>query len=618
MAGFWDVINAGLDAARGAAQQTVQKAQSQQPAQKPATPTYVPAQTQASQATQQTGGVWQNLQQPAYVEQPTWSLPQASAPSEPQKSEEKPKEEKMSERTDASDSGKKKQNPSMFQQVLGSATQNPDVTDANNMAMPSGEQLQQLSPEEQQEWFDLNAPIADFIISNMLTAGIGGLAGNAVRGLMAGTRAGEAGVAATKAAANTAGKGVKAANAAKVGQAYADASPEARAVAQQAMKTTKEAGLDPNSASFLNALRQATNKLTPSAAEGVVAGAVPTAAVLGNSLIAPLVAETSASVKEGDEGKDEEKTASDEETVMGMTPDTWAALTQREQYNKALEDQILRDYYQTTYGDDIVGDLGYEYFRDLGEASDYSGKHDLVRDLFGYNRDAEGNSQYGISGWQDLAADSINGIGNMEDEEAIQAIMDYMWGAGNIIDPYQYIQDQSYQALHSLGSADAANYMGQYFGNNYFNGPGVENFLGTVTTQNGEQMYPMLDNADLGAWIMAGDLMNQNLAGYTPADMERLTNLLALAGENQLFGFANDDDNMNWNKTDWNSSGRNYSAQSLMDTLVANSAGQGVPLNIYNGPGNEDNALISADLADDLAAYISEQTGKTVGRRTKD
>lgn len=761
MAGFWDILNAGLSTARNAVQQAIQQAQTQQPAQKSAASPSAPSQAQAPQA----GGVWKSLTQPSYGEQPVGfapaeSVPQTVAPGEPQQGVEEPKEEKKSEETETEESSKKKQNPSMFQQVLDSVAQNPDtqailqnplnafipqtaeadtgtgaqaenmpdyMADANNMAMPAAEQL---APESQEKepaqgyshdydalrdwggvvpivgplfsmagglgnvlssnfnydmpnatsqardvvesgeyvadpnvlamptaqdvrssmndedfkaWIENTATPLDSFISESFMPGIGGAISSAAS-KTAKLAAKEGRDLAVSAIEDAVKKGDEAAEkiANKAGRAKPDKA--ANAASKEFVDSYVSALPKDIQDYVINSMPYATRLGKMAGAKEAeqvlpVANALQDAATnkqlvgefAGNTVprfLRPLAMETggfegagaSLRTEEAAEKKEESKPKDkSEETIMGMTPEAWAGLSQREQYNKALEDQALRDYYQRTYGDNIVGDLGYEYFRDLGEASSYQDKHDLVRDLFGYNRDAEGNSQYGINGWQDLAADSINGIGNMEDEEAIQAIMEYMWGAGNIIDPYQYIQDSNYQKLHSLGSDDAANFMGQYFGQNYFNGPGVENFLGTIKTQNGEQMYPMLDNADLGEWIMAGNLLaNPNVANYTEDDMTRLSNLLGLGGENQLFGFVNDDDNMNWNKTDWNSSGRDYSAQSLMDTLVANSSGQGVPLNIYNGPGNENNALISEDLADDLMAYISQQTHKTVGRRTKD
>lgn len=306
-------------------------------------------------------------------------------------------------------------------------------------------------------------------------------------------------------------------------------------------------------------------------------------------------------------------------------------MTQREQYVAAMKDAALRDYYLNTYqnvadptgqlyGDRLVGNYGYEVFKDIGNAQDYSGKHDLVRDAFGYNKDEQGNSRYGINGWQDLAAESIPGLREMDDEAAIQAIMDFMWAPENIINPNLYISDDAYKAAHSLGSDDSAFYMGEYFGNNYLNGPGVENFLGSIKDQEGNPLYPQLDNADLGAWFMAGNLIDRlnSGSGFSDSDFERLNRLLGEAGENQLFGFVEDNDGMNWNKTDWSSSGQNYTPQVLLSTLRDNVYGQGNPLNIYDRLGNENNPLISADLADDLMAAISQSTNRKVGRRTND
>lgn len=313
------------------------------------------------------------------------------------------------------------------------------------------------------------------------------------------------------------------------------------------------------------------------------------------------------------------------EAVMAynMPLSEYTALTQRQQYNKALEDQALRDYYAQTYADqdqwgDLLGELGYEAFRDIGDRGDYSYKHDLVRDLFGYNRNAEGNAQYGIVGWNDMARGAIPGLAEMSDEDAIQAIMNYMWAPENIIDPYRYATDEAYAKSKNLGDLDSADYLGQYFGNNYIGNGITDNFLGSLVDEEGNPLYN-LDNYDLGLMFMTANLMNQGIGGnFDESDLALMNELLGLGGDNATFSFAGDDEE----GFDWNyDPKRRYQVAAMLNQLkdqqmdIAANGGRGdqYALNVYSGEG-VDSDLIDANMADDLMGYLEAQTGRKISR----
>jgi len=333
------------------------------------------------------------------------------------------------------------------------------------------------------------------------------------------------------------------------------------------------------------------------------------------------------SVGVGQELKDSKDTKDTKDTgttipedIFGMSPEDWGNLEQREQYVRALQDDALKNYYKDTYGADLIGDLGYEYFRDLGE-NDISTKEGLVRDLFGYNRDDEGNSQYAIPGWQDLAANSISGLSDMSDDEAVQAILDYMWGAGNIINPYEWMFDASYQAAHDMGDQRAVYNMGKYLAENYTDTGNSDNFIGNIMSlgENPEAIYPYLNDDDLATWVLVGDIMNKGMSDWDQEDWDTFNELTEASGEGQLFGVVEPNDNKDWNKTDWKKSNRDYSFQSLLNALRDTAQNPNNPqLDIYNGVGNVDNPLISQQMMEDFASMAAEQTGKKIGRRVRD
>lgn len=560
--GFWDVISAGSDVLRNAAQQAIQKAQAQQPAQKPVTPTYVPAQTQTPQADQQAGGVWQNLQQPAYVEQPAVATMQASAPSEPQKSEEKPKEEKMSERAESGSSGKK-QSKSMFQQVLQNNNMLPETTDPNALAMPPADQIVKAASETA----NMNAP--DYVADTSTLA-------------------------------------------MPSGEQLSELTPAER----EDWQNRTAAGLAATAAI-------AGLPMSGMAALGSGAGFLGTAARFFPEIMAAGagasksqdILDSGEKVKEEQEKTQEvaEKTAkegvSPEELIYGKTPAEISQMYEDAIYDLAMQDEAYRQAFDEAGYGDLYG--SYAAYGSLGDTLDYSNRRDITRDIFGLNAD---NPNLEIKGLKDIYYE--NGVLNdqMSDDEKLEALLNAHWGADNIINPYLWMNDASYEAANPFAGSTAANAYAQYW---LENGVIPVDETGNVFAGLGNN-WDKLDNADLAAMINAGNVLNQASNGWQANDMDlaALSNIFGGAGDTAMFSYLPEgvDENEGYQSREWNPGNRNYQAQYLGQALQNAQLNQDYSgLNPYFDYGL---ALGDTDLTDAVMAALEESSGgKKIGRK---
>ena len=310
------------------------------------------------------------------------------------------------------------------------------------------------------------------------------------------------------------------------------------------------------------------------------------------------------------------------ELIYGLDRADYMGKSQRDQFLAAMQDEAMKQYYEDTYGADLTDqDFGYERFKDLGESTNYMDKYNLVRDLFGYENDNK--ETHGIEGWQNLAANSGIDLSG-SDEQDINNILEYMWGAENIINPYDYFTKEDYSGSKNLSNTStSAEMLADYILNQYMD---IDRFAEAG-------LLGDLDSKDIAAMVAAGNLMNNGLGtGFGESDMLDLTNMLGYGGDQASFNFTDDaEKGFKWN-ADKN---RSYNAANIYNALVgalqvyneamANGGimPNGIPVaevapdpnyfTAYNGEGVS--SAVNANTADDLMAYIeSMNEGKKIAR----
>lgn len=304
--------------------------------------------------------------------------------------------------------------------------------------------------------------------------------------------------------------------------------------------------------------------------------------------------------------------------IYGMPLADYNALSQRDQFINALQQDDLNKYYLDTYGDAIMGDNGYEWFRDLGENGNMQDKHDLVRDLFGYNLDENGNSRYGVEGWQDLARNSGIDLSG-DDEQDIQNILEYMWGAENIINPYLYLNvggdSGDYASTVNLSNNDATGVTSSELANYLLNTYGD---FQRIADTNGVDLGG-LDSRDFANMMAFGNMMYNGLgSGFNDADLANAGNMLGLGGDLAKFKYSDEgEEGFDWQSSDDRIYDPSVIYQNLVQMYNAANAGAPVPINqiydIYSGEGVD--SAINAHLADDMMAYIqNKNAGKSISR----
>lgn len=351
----------------------------------------------------------------------------------------------------------------------------------------------------------------------------------------------------------------------------------------------------------LSGVSGAKKALVPAVAGGLLAGAATNEDVL-NSASNTLDSMNNklnevAGVQESNNQNTDTATAPLNER---FTPEELENMTQRELFERYMEDQGNRDYYSRTYGEDILGPHGYEVFRDNGSNTDYEGKYDLVRDLFGFNPEVAGIDQ-----WRNMAETSGINMNNEDQDATIRAIMDYMWAPENIINTAAYLSNADYANNRSLGNLDS-----------------VYNYMMYLQDQQGDMLnqYGLgLDARDAAEYTMIADAMNRmrNGYGFTDKDMGLANWLMEQSGDTGGFGFVNDDNKSEYGKTDWNVGSDTTMSPSDLYMLTSqnpNTVKDYLQQTGYFGPGVA-SPLIDKDMADQFMSMIQENTGRQTGRK---
>lgn len=288
------------------------------------------------------------------------------------------------------------------------------------------------------------------------------------------------------------------------------------------------------------------------------------------------------------------------------SPEEIDNMTQREMYERLMENEAARDYYSSTYGDEYVGPHGYEYFRDIGDNTDYGYKYGLVSDLLGYN---DQNPNIGISPWLNMAAAS--GIDTTADPESVvRAVMDYMWAPENVINASAYLTNPNYSLNTSLGNPDSVYRYMTY----------LQDLRGDLLDSYGLG----LDANDAAEYAMLADINNRINNGYQFTDKDMgLTNwLMEQAGDTGGFGFIGDNNQSEYSEHQWTPLDASAKKPNAADLYSLNSMPQAdaqvlLQQSGYYGPGVI-SPLMDSSLADEVMYNIQNSTGRQVGRKAGD
>lgn len=307
---------------------------------------------------------------------------------------------------------------------------------------------------------------------------------------------------------------------------------------------------------------------------------------------------------------DSDKTA----TVYGVPVDELNRMYEYEIYNKAMEDKAYRDAFVNRYGDTFNNFAAYG---NLGNDLDYnSNRRDVTRDIFGLND--EGLNDLEIQGLKDIYFENGTINEDMTNDEMLDAILNYHWGADNIINPNQWMNNSDYQAAHALMGPDIAKQYWDYWVDN--------GYLGLDDTGNAfsglGNDWDKLDMKDLSAYINAGNLINlANEYGYVPtdADMEKISDVFGEAGDKSRFTWmpegagTKEMNGRTYSPQEWNPGSLNYSSEEILNALInAQAYGDYSGLNPYFGFGDP---LIHSNMTDAVASALEKSSnGKKVGR----
>jgi len=383
-----------------------------------------------------------------------------------------------------------------------------------------------------------------------------------------------------------------------------------------AAKEASELGDDAASA-FLKGMEPSAN--FPKAARDAIKNAQLAGLMFGEGIpriLRPLVDSTNGTLDigglayTGANMAEADKTA----TVYGVPVDELNRMYEYQIYNKAMEDKAYRDAFVNRYGDTFKDFAAYG---NLGNDLDYnSNRRDVTRDIFGLNDD--GANDLEIQGLKDIYFENGTINEDMTNEEMLDAILNYHWGADNIINPYQWMNDSDYEAAHALMGPDIAQQYWDYWIDN--------GYLGLDDTGNAfsglGNDWDKLDMKDLSAYINAGNLINlANEYGYVPtdADMEKISDVFGRAGDKSRFTWMPenaDTKEMNgrtYSPQEWNPGSLNYSSEEIVNALMnAQVYGDYSGLNPYFGFGDP---LIHANMTDAVASALEKSSnGKKIGR----
>jgi len=415
----------------------------------------------------------------------------------------------------------------------GKAGENiPDnyIADPNAIAMPTGADLNQLTPEEQNAWArDRGLEFAD-LMATVATLPLGGIGGEAVAGLSAGGRAARAASAAADAAAAT-NKATKAAKAAKVGDTIMNASPEAVNTARNLMNSRRGQNLGASSSKgFANAVKAAEEVLSnPTAREQAIEGIAPyaTPAMLAGTLglVGALVSETAnAAIDSNGDGNisqaerdnygldqgSNDKQNTDLQFTNEYQP---SDLTQMQEYYNWLDTDDGRAFLER-YGDEFGEDnQGYTNLR-------ASQNRDAWADVMGFG---EGE---GIDNWQNRYTNS--GV-DLSDEHAMDNLMEYLYGdqAANL---YDWIGNNDYNQSRVGISGDAYDEAALWFANQ---NPELMQAYNQEYTGGNDTF-----NADDFAYYALLTRLTNPEYGFNDVSIDELNRAAQAAGEGNTFGLT--------------------------------------------------------------------------------
>lgn len=279
------------------------------------------------------------------------------------------------------------------------------------------------------------------------------------------------------------------------------------------------------------------------------------------------------------------------EVIPGVSQEEWDNMSQREQYQKIVEADAYSRWLVENFGDEYVGDYGYEGWRDLASGGD---KRALIAAMLGYSDDG----QYLIPGWQEMWEQSGVDFSGDNDQD-IENVYQYMWGDENIIDPDMWLTsgDTAYQGSHNLSEdEESAKRLAEYMLDQ--EGFDIENL--------DQQLFPAgYNNQDLAALIMyQNDVLNNADAfgSWTQEDLDKLSDLLGEAGDSRKYQFNDTSEEL------WELPSKNYGWNRWYDLWARGKE----PAEYYDGA-DVDN-VVDANLAAAYMKMIEDSTGKKIGR----
>lgn len=279
------------------------------------------------------------------------------------------------------------------------------------------------------------------------------------------------------------------------------------------------------------------------------------------------------------------------EVIPGVSQEEWDNMSQREQYQKIVEADAYSRWLTENFGDEYVGDYGYEGWRDLASGGD---KRALIAAMLGYSDDG----QYLIPGWQEMWEQSGVDFSG-DNEQDIENVYQYMWGDENIIDPDAWLTsgDTAYQGSHNLSvDEESAKRLAEYMLDQ--EGFDIENL--------DQQLFPAgYNNQDLAALIMyQNDVLNNADAfgSWTQEDLDKLSDLLGEAGDSRKYQFNDTSEEL------WELPSKNYGWNRWYDLWARGKE----PAEYYDGA-DVDN-VVDANLAAAYMKMIEDSTGKKIGR----
>lgn len=398
----------------------------------------------------------------------------------------------------------------------------PDfIADPNALAMPTGEDMSALTPEEQRQWaIDRGSEYAD-LMATILTLPLGGIGGSAVKGLTSAKRiakAGEKASDAASAALKATEASDKAVKASKMQKAIDKADPEVmRRVNDMARAANKE-GVPYDRNQLYEAIKAASKAYKPTD-PGLIESIAPYGAGIAALGLAPAGLMTSALVDQTNDylpeelqfnpGKDDEN-ASQQSKPEVAGPQGGKNRSQMQEYYDWLANTDEGRAFAERYGDFADQDLGYSRLRASGNS-----------DAWGYLLGLQGNQ--GVDNWRNRYA--LSGVDFSDDATALNNLMDYLYGDGsiNILD----YMTNPYSTVQLANDADAIGQMARWLFSEYNYSPET-----AWMAENG------LDANDIAMQAIARQVTNNGWGGL---DIDQVNDLLAASGDLSKFALVDKD-----------------------------------------------------------------------------